>query len=1369
MNRDWQEIADGIALDFNPQNGRVWVPGRGFVKTTEDDLYNQVQDVQAQVTNVVTTVATASTSLVPLQVVSCTATESPIKRQDRTFSEVSVSFVTNPADTNYAEVRVWFTGYLGSSNPTLMAEGSASPLTFICETTGETVTVTVQAVSSDGTPADFDLCPTTTVVLDGVVSAPPAPSISGSLTAIPLGLQFSFNQVSLGGTQDVIDSYRVYHNSTNNSGTATLFQTFKHDPTAAGSIVVQESFGSGGIAQYYWVSAVNTVGLESTKTAAQSTTVYSGLASLDSDVADGQIYFKSDARYGQHGVYLETFDHDPSLFYTLAAGDFTLTTYPSNGVAGGKVLNSGKQIWAVYPQNIPFDASKLYRMRTRVRKLPTYHITTSGGSGTLKYYIDKGISTNGLSYTLSVQVVNTGTKSVVVADNIHSQTVTVAAGTAQNVSINTTGDGVGALQIRFQALAAGDSLDFYVGTPSIVRNDTSAQILSGGELTYTSTWQIWSGATVGVTDNSSSTSTCYVGLEGVGADGTTLVNYTGSNTTSSQHYFCASGVNTPVSTSWSVYTGFIKGNGASAAYLSAGASTGAGNPADPSQMHPNVRYVRPLFILNYTGQHDIWEIDEIALDLMPDSLDSIPDGSDFTRTPRGAFPSVGAGPLGAAPNATTTDSKVNYQVGGRYTWDGVSAIPAGVNLTYFYARWEGYIVPPTSGTYTIGVNSDDGCNLYIAGVPLVVNLTNDWQGANWTTLTYTQSETVPLQAGVRYPIVLEWQNATGPGGVQLLWTPPGGSVALIPSSVLTTSTSTMTNNLSGRWWNGTSSLWYPTGNHYIDFSQSHPNKTLDFVGDGSSYARTLASFVTDGVPYTNMGAWNSGTSYAVGSQVSYSGNFWLCIVANSNSAPTTTNTNWLLIGPQSLDNLQDGTTRFGGIQISTGDGFQLLTNPDFAGGSTTGYYVYDNNSTGNVTIATESDNTAPNSSGYRLKIVTSAGGTTPGWGGWSRQINVDSGTWTTPNTYHRGSTILWRIRAYIPVGYTLNWASNATGTGATFTWLTSQAGTGGWFDYCAKQVIGSSGSFSSTGFFYLTGSTTPVTWYVAVCSAVCTTHPSYYNRDLDYVQDGGTYRRPLYVSASGTFAISTGFNDQGSIAPNQPIIISYTTTTTSISLSWTSQSVLRADGTTLTLNSGSQNYTGLSSSTTYYIYPYINVSNGNIGFTNPNPPATSPSSTYSVQASYDGRVPVNVIKITTPASGGGGGTGGGGDICPEANELVDVEGKGLIKAEEVKVGDMIKGKCFIHGTDEYRTVIATSGANCRAWRMYKGHRVSPTEPVWDGKAWTPAFKIPGATFDDFAGRKVNITVESNDYNEANYYLMGGEEPVLIHNLPMNPC
>ena len=165
---------------------------------------------------------------------------------------------------------------------------------------------------------------------------------------------------------------------------------------------------------------------------------------------------------------------------------------------------------------------------------------------------------------------------------------------------------------------------------------------------------------------------------------------------------------------------------------------------------------------------------------------------------------------------------------------GSNAVPT--NGSYFYARFTGLLVPLVTGLYTVGVNCQDGCNLFIGDQELVGNLSG-FDTANGS-VEYTEFSPIYLCAGIQYPITIEW--AVGVGGasvgyeLQLIWTPPATSTpVLIPATCLTNDTTSITGVLDSSWWNGTLALYYPTGNAAIDFANTqHFNKTLDYISDG---------------------------------------------------------------------------------------------------------------------------------------------------------------------------------------------------------------------------------------------------------------------------------------------------------------------------------------------------------------------------------------------------------------------------------------------------------------------------------------------------------------------------------------------------------
>lgn len=279
------------------------------------------------------------------------------------------------------------------------------------------------------------------------------------------------------------------------------------------------------------------------------------------------------------------------------------------------------------------------------------------------------------------------------------------------------------------------------------------------------------------------------------------------------------------------------------------------------------------------------------------------------------------------------------------------------------------------------------------------------------------------------------------------------------------------------------------------------------------------------------------------------------------------------------------------------------------------------------------------------------------------------------------------------------------------------------------------------------------------------------------LQDGSIFRRLKFVNSSNTMSVSTALNPQGSIVPGQALTISFSFTDTTISISWSGQTLLLADSSTLSVVASGGSpiaYSGLSASTSYYIYLKLSVTTGVITAVNPSPPPTSPNATYAAQANEDGFDGIPPMIVTTqPTPGGpppppGGGTGGGGDTCPEANEIVTVRDKGDIKAVDVVAGDWILGFSFKTNENVFRKVLFTSQTEISAWRIVNGHKISPTEPVWGGSQWLPAYRVPGNTFDGTPGLRINITVETDDYDESNYWLTAGT-PLLIHNARILPC
>ena len=109
---------------------------------------------------------------------------------------------------------------------------------------------------------------------------------------------------------------------------------------------------------------------------------------------------------------------------------------------------------------------------------------------------------------------------------------------------------------------------------------------------------------------------------------------------------------------------------------------------------------------------------------------------------------------------------------------------------------------------------------------------------------------------------------------------------------------------------------------------------------------------------------------------------------------------------------------------------------------------------------------------------------------------------------------------------------------------------------------------------------------------------------------------------------------------------------------------------------------------------------------------------------------------------------------------LDVKGKGNTPAEQVQVGDSVRGFSVAKGTDVFRAVISKHIRPTGAGYIVNGHKVPPIMGVWDGQTWIPAFKIPGATLDGSPDTQVCLNLNPDTDDEHNLWLVGGE-PLLI--------
>ena len=284
---------------------------------------------------------------------------------------------------------------------------------------------------------------------------------------------------------------------------------------------------------------------------------------------------------------------------------------------------------------------------------------------------------------------------------------------------------------------------------------------------------------------------------------------------------------------------------------------------------------------------------------------------------------------------------------------------------------------------------------------------------------------------------------------------------------------TLTVNPNGGTWNGSSSSQSFTQNYATTKSIPNPDAREGYTFTGwsrsgsGSLSGTTFTFGAGDCTLTanwsinsyslsvdpNGGTWNGSSSVSSVSQ-NYA-------TTKSLTAPSRTGYSlgaWVLDGGGSI-------STFGKLHSKSAD-------PFFMDG-TNSTYVYNNSYNGTVTheyiAASNTDIELP--TGARILRIKNAGTSSPGLGGFSNHLES-----------YAKAVIYTIIYAKIPVGYNIYSAENAYG-GGTKTWLTSQAGTGDWQVYIHRYNCGSSGSFSSVNYYYLSGTTgtasNPVVWDVA--------------------------------------------------------------------------------------------------------------------------------------------------------------------------------------------------------------------------------------------------------------------------------------------------
>jgi hypothetical protein len=185
----------------------------------------------------------------------------------------------------------------------------------------------------------------------------------------------------------------------------------------------------------------------------------------------------------------------------------------------------------------------------------------------------------------------------------------------------------------------------------------------------------------------------------------------------------------------------------------------------------------------------------------------------------------------------------------------------------------------------------------------------------------------------------------------------------------------------------------------------------------------------------------------------------------------------------------------------------------------------------------------------------------------------------------------------------------------------------------------------------------------------------------DQISDGENFAR-VAANALTTGKIDTtksGVLMKGSVPPTWSGTLTYVSTPSTITWSWTGLTIYRADGTTTSVPNGNVAISGLAAGTTFYFYPYWDEALHEVGWVagGTGSPASAQSAktiAAAQQQALQGRIPLSqgAILAATTTSGTGGGSGGGSGSCLRTGSMVLTKERGTVGIESCSVGEHLR-------------------------------------------------------------------------------------------------
>ena len=182
------------------------------------------------------------------------------------------------------------------------------------------------------------------------------------------------------------------------------------------------------------------------------------------------------------------------------------------------------------------------------------------------------------------------------------------------------------------------------------------------------------------------------------------------------------------------------------------------------------------------------------------------------------------------------------------------------------------------------------------------------------------------------------------------------------------------------------------------------------------------------------------------------------------------------------------------------------------------------------------------------------------------------------------------------------------------------------------------------------------------------------------ITDGADYARVVSgaLTAGKVDPAKSGVLMKGSVPPTWSGAFTYLSTTSSITWSWTSLSIYRADGTSTAVPNGSLAVNALAPGAAYYFYPYWDESSNSLAWVrgsagNPQNALPAKTNLAAQQQSLQGRIPLSqgAMLAATTTSGTGGGSGGGSGSCLRAGTLVITRERRTVPIETCRIGEYL--------------------------------------------------------------------------------------------------